>query len=100
MITIADAVAAVNPTEVSHQIPVAETNPDYSYVYTYTGAGHGGGDTNLYFYLPPVVFPITRTDRPDEPLTVSSSQINLTWVDSDTTRAGLQDRALHWRGLQ
>ena len=31
---------------------------------------------------------------------VSSSQINLGWVDSDNYRAGLQDRALHGRGLQ
>ena len=79
--------AAVNPTEVSYQIPVAGTNPDYSYVYTYTGAGHGGGDTNLYFYLPPGELPapasLTAT-------AVSSSQINLTWGDSGTTEQGFK----------
>lgn len=85
--TIADAVAAVDPTEVSYQIPVVGNNPDYSYVYTYTGTGHGAGDTNLYFYLPP--------DEPIAPAgltatAVSSSQINLTWVDGGTTEQGFK----------
>lgn len=90
LIKIADAVAAVNPTEVSHQIPVAGTNPDYSYVYTYTGTGHGGGDTNLYFYLPPIEIPAPSEPTGLTATPVSSSQINLTWVDSDTTEQGFK----------
>jgi len=82
--TIADAVAAVNPTAVSYQIPVAGNNPEYSYVYIYTGTGHGGGDTNLYFYLPPPVVPTPIGPTGLTATAASSSQINLTWVDSDT----------------
>lgn len=37
--TVAGAVAAGNPTEVSYQIPVAGNDSDYSYVYNYTGSG-------------------------------------------------------------
>ena len=79
--------AAVNPTEVSYQIPIAGNNPDYSYVYTYTGTGHGGGDTNLYFYLPPGELPAPTGLKATA---VSSSQINLTWVDSGTTEQGFK----------
>jgi hypothetical protein len=86
--TIANAVAAVNPTEVSYQIPV--TGSGYSYDYTYTGAGHGGGDTNLYFYLPLVVVPIPSAPTGLTATAVSSSQINLTWVDSDTVEQGFK----------
>ena len=81
---ISNAVAAVNPTEVSYQIPVAGNNPDYSYNYTYTGSGHGGGDTNLYFYLPPALVPAPTGPTGLTATAVSSSQINLAWVDSDT----------------
>jgi hypothetical protein len=88
--TIADAVAAVDPTEVSYQIPVAGNNPDYSYVYTYTGTGHGGGDTNLYFYLPPAVFPTPAGPTGLTATAVSSSQINLTWVDNATDETGFK----------
>jgi hypothetical protein len=84
---IADAVAPVNPAEVSYQIPVAGNNPDYSYIYSYTGSGHGGGDTNLYFYLPPVA-PTAPTNL--TATAVSSSQINLAWVDSATSEQGFK----------
>jgi hypothetical protein len=88
--TIAGAVAASNPTQVSYQIPVAGTNPDYSYIYTYTGTGHGGGDTNLYFYLPPGQIPAPMAPAGLAATAISSSQINLTWVDSDTTEQGFK----------
>jgi hypothetical protein len=88
--TIADAVAAVDPTEVSYQIPVAGNNPDYSYIYAYTGSGHGGGDRNLYFYLPPAELPIPMAPSVLTGAAVSSSQINLTWVDSGTNEQGFK----------
>ena len=87
---IANALPAVNPTEVSYQIPIAGTNPEYSYVYTYTGTGHGGGDTNLYFYLPPGVIPAPPGPADLTATAVSSSQINLAWVDSATTEQGFK----------
>jgi len=87
---IADAVAVVDPTEVSYQIPVAGNNPDYSYVYTYTGTGHGGGDTNLYFYLPPAALPTPPAPSGLTATAVSSSQINLTWVDNATSEQGFK----------
>jgi hypothetical protein len=88
--TIPDAVAAVDPTEVSYQIPVTGNNPDYSYVYTYTGTGHGAGDTNLYFYLPPAALPIPPAPSGLTATGVSSSQIDLTWVDGDTSEQGFE----------
>jgi hypothetical protein len=88
--TIAGAVAAMNPTEVSYQIPIAGTNPDYSYLYTYTGTGHGGGDTNLYFYLPPSVLPAPSGPTNLTATATSSSQIHLTWIDNDTTEQGFK----------
>jgi hypothetical protein len=88
--TLADAVTAANPNTVSYQIPVAGSNPNYSYVYTYTGNGHGGGDTNLYFYLPPGVFPTPAGPTGLTATAVSSSQINLTWVDRSTTEQGFK----------
>ena len=53
----------------------------------------------------PVLVPGTGGTPPAAPANlaataVSSSQINLTWTDSDNTEHGLQDRALHWRRLQ
>lgn len=69
--TITDAVAAVDPTEVSYQIPVTGSNPDYNYVYTYTGTGHGGGDTNLYFYLPPAALP-----KPAAPTSLTATTVS------------------------
>ncbi len=87
---IANAVAAVNPTEVSYQIPVAGSNPDYSYVYSYTGTGHGAGDTNLYFYLPPAAIPVPSAPSGLTATAVSSSQINLTWVDNATDETGFK----------
>jgi hypothetical protein len=87
---IADAVAADNPVEVSYQIPVTGSNPDYNYVYNYTGSGHGGGDTNLYFYLPPTAVPAPAAPTSLTATAVSSSQINLAWVDSDTTEQGFK----------
>jgi titin len=83
-------VAAVDPTEVSYQIPVTGSNPGYSYVYTYSGTGHGGGDTNLYFYLPPAAIPTPLAPSGLTATAVSSSQINLTWVDSDTSEQGFK----------
>ena len=53
-------------------------------------AGHGGGDTNLYFYLPPAVLPAPTGPTGLTATAVSSSQINLTWVDSDTTEQGFK----------
>jgi hypothetical protein len=88
--TIADAVAAVDPTEVSYQIPVAGNNPDYSYVYSYSGTGHGGGDTNLYFYLPPAALPAPSAPSGLTAAAASSGQINLTWVDNATDETGFK----------
>jgi hypothetical protein len=88
--TIADAVAAVDPTEVTYQIPVAGTNPDYSYVYFYRGAGHGGGDTNLYFYLPPAALPAPAGPTGLSAAAISSSQIDLAWVDNATDETGFK----------
>jgi hypothetical protein len=88
--TMAGAVAASDPMEVSYQIPVAGNNPDYSYIYTYTGTGHGGGDTNLYFYLPPGLFPAPSGPIDLTATAVSSSQVGLTWVDNDTTEQGFK----------
>jgi hypothetical protein len=88
--TIVDAVAAVDPSEVSYQIPVAGNNPDYSYIYTYTGTGHGGGDTNLYFYLPPGVLPTPLGPTSLTATAASSSQVNLTWVDNATDETGFK----------
>lgn len=85
---IANAVTAVNPAEVAYQIPVTGSNPDYNYVYSYTGIGHGGGDTNLYFYLPPATVPAPPAPTGLTAIPMSSSQINLTWVDSATTEVG------------
>jgi len=88
--TIANAVAGNNPAEVSYQIPVTGTNPDYSYVYSYTGVGHGGGDTNLYFYLPPAALPRPLAPSGLTAMAVSSSQIDLSWSDSDTAEQGFK----------
>jgi hypothetical protein len=88
--TIANAVAANDPMEVSYQIPLAGNNPYYNYAYIYTGTGHGGGDTNLYFYLPPSAFPTPSDPTGLTATAVSSSQINLTWIDSDTTEQGFK----------
>ena len=67
------------------------------HVYAYTGIGHGGGDTNLYFYLPPGVFPtplgptsLTATaavEQPDQPDLGGQRE----------QRDRVQDRALHRR---
>jgi hypothetical protein len=88
--TVPNAVAAVNPTEVTYQIPVNGTNPDYSYVYSYTGTGHGEGDTNLYFYLPPSSLPAPSAPTGLTVTALSSSQINLTWVDNSNNEQGFK----------
>jgi hypothetical protein len=88
--TITGAVAAVDPTEVTYEIPVTGNNPDFSYVYTYTGTGHGAGDTNLYFYLPAASLPAPTAPSGLTANAVSSSQINLTWVDGSTSEQGFK----------
>ena len=88
--TIANAVMPVDPAQVSYQIPVAGNNPDYSYVYTYAGTGHGGGDTSLYFFLPPGVFPTPLGPTGLTATALSSSRIDLTWVDRSTTEQGFK----------
>jgi hypothetical protein len=88
--TVPNALSAVNPTEVTYQIPVSGTNPDYSYVYAYTGIGHGEGDTNLYFYLPPNLLPAPAAPSDLAATALSGSQINLTWVDNSSNEQGFK----------